>query len=211
MRRFSLCLISAILLLTACGDGDEAVSAAPATTEAPLAEQTAEVTVSGTELPPFPDGIQVSDDAAADPAIGTVAPTLTGTNFAGETVSVEPGGSATVVMFVAHWCSHCQREVPVVQQMVDDGMLPAGVELVAVSTAVREGDPEYPPQSWLTDEGWTSAIMRDSAANDAVLSYGAGGFPYVVYLDADNVVVARSAGELAPTMIETLWLAAAGS
>jgi thiol-disulfide isomerase/thioredoxin len=211
-----MCLISAALVLAACGGSDEAASDGAANgstevTEVPLTDQTADVTVSGDLLPAFPEGVQVTDDPSADPAIGTVAPTLTGTNFAGESVAVEPGGSATVVMFVAHWCSHCQREVPVVQQMVDDGKLPAGVELVAVSTAVREGDPEYPPQSWLAEEGWTSSIMRDSAANDAVLSYGAGGFPYVVYLDADNVVVARSAGELAPSMIESLWLAAAGS
>ena len=172
----------------------------------PLAEQTAPVTVTGDPLPPMPPQIPVTEPGN-DTAIGQVAPDLTGTDFVGEPVEIVADGTPRVVMFVAHWCPHCQREVPAVQGLVDDGLLPDGLELVIVSTAVREGDDGYPPQRWLEAEGWTGQIMRDADSFDALVAFGAGGFPFSVYLNGNHEVVARSAGELPVDIITQLWLA----
>lgn len=173
-------------------------------------QQIASVTIDGDPLPAFPEGVQITD-SSNDPAVGLVAPTLSGTNFDGSAVVVSPDGTPRVIMFVAHWCSHCQREIPVVVDLINEGKLPDGLEILAVSTAVQEGQPKYPPQDWLIDENWPGPVMRDSAEFDAVRSYGAGGFPYTVYLNGENEVVARSAGELGQDELEQLWLATAES
>jgi hypothetical protein len=47
--------------------------------------------------------------------------------------------------------------------------------------------------------------MRDDDDSSALLAYGGSGFPYVVYLDGENRVVARSAGELGRDGIVALW------
>ena len=72
--------------------------------------------VSGTPLPQFEPG------APSDPAVGLTIPTVTS-----PTGSIELDGTAKVILFLAHWCPHCQAEVPVVKAWVDAGNLPDDV------------------------------------------------------------------------------------
>ncbi len=174
----------------------------------PLGDQTAAIAVTGQPLDRMPSQIPVTEPDN-DPAIGQTAPEISGTDFAGSPVEIVADGTPRVVMFVAHWCPHCQREVPAVLDLIESGALPDGMELVIVSTAVRQDDENYPPQTWLQDEGWRGPIIRDSEEFDALLAFGAGGFPFSVYLNADHQVVTRSAGEIPPDIIEQLWLATA--
>ena len=69
----------------------------------PGLSQTQPVEVTGTALPTF-------DSDAPDTAVGTVAPTLVGSSFDGSPVVVKPG-RPTLLIFLAHWCPHCQHEV----------------------------------------------------------------------------------------------------
>src|SRR5262245_58095868 len=71
--------------------------------------QTRPVTVTGAPLPAF-------QDTTNDAAVGKVAPTLQGTNFAGQPVTIGKDGKPKAVVFVAHWCPHCQAEVPRISQ-----------------------------------------------------------------------------------------------
>lgn len=173
-------------------------------------EISASVSTEGTPLTAMPQLPTAVGDASNDPAIGQVAPTIIGTDFSGDSVTIEADGRGKAVIFLAHWCPHCQQEVPTVVDLYNDGKLPEGVDLYAVSTAVRAGDPNYPPNRWLAIEQWPLPVIRDSAASDAYSSYGAGGFPFAVYLDGENKVVARSAGELTPLQMESLWLSTLG-
>ena len=62
------------------------------------------VNVTGNPLPEFPG------NGSADPAVGLEAPVLKGRSFDGSKVTV--GGTTakpTLVMFMAHWCPHCQQ------------------------------------------------------------------------------------------------------
>lgn len=149
---------------------------------------TAPVEVDGEPLPAVGGG---SDD----PAVGELAPTLSGTSVDGEPMEIRPGDGPTIVMFLAHWCPHCQNEVPVVVDWLDDGRLPDDVDLVAVSTAVSEPRGNFPPSEWLESEGWTVPTLADDDASTALQAYGLGSFPYFVALDADGRVVARVVGE----------------
>lgn len=174
------------------------------------AAQIAEVQVVGASLDPMPAQIPVTE-SSNDPAVGQIAPDVIGTDFDGTPVTITADGTPRVIMFVAHWCPHCQREIPAVKALIDDGAVPEGLEIVVVSTAVREGDPNYPPQAWLENESWPGPVLRDSAEFDALFAFGAGGFPFTVYLDSAHRVVARSAGELPEDIIRQIWLATAES
>jgi thiol-disulfide isomerase/thioredoxin len=148
-----------------------------------------EPTVDGNPLTPF-------RATAGDDAIGLQAPVITGEDFNGEAVTIGQPGNPTAVAFLAHWCSHCQAEVPRVQAWLDGGGGVDGVDILSVSTAVNSARGNYPPSEWLDREGWEAPVLLDDSNNLAHLSYGGGGFPYWVFLNADGTVAARSAGEL---------------
>lgn len=146
------------------------------------------VSTSGGPLPPLPEG------GGADPAVGALAPELRSERAEG-TVTVEPAadGEPTMLVFLAHWCPHCQAELP---QLVDLGEAGAfdGVRTVAVLTSTDEDRPNYPPSAWLDEEGWTGDRFFDDESSAAAAAYGVTSFPYVVYVDADGTVTRRHAG-----------------
>ncbi|MGH1491731.1 MAG: TlpA family protein disulfide reductase [Acidimicrobiales bacterium] len=172
--------------------------------------ETAAVELIGESISPLPEGVRVSD-ADTDPEYGNVAPTLIGTGFDGAEVKIEPDGKAKAIYFLAHWCPHCQEELPLVQSLLDDGVVPDGLEVYAVSTGVNDGGGNYPPSDWFVDEGFTATVVRDDDAASAFVGYGGAGFPYVVYLDSEHRVVARSSGNLDGATTSQLWdIASAG-
>lgn len=173
-------------------------------------QQTAEVEINGDPIAPMPAQLQVTD-LSTDPAAGTVAPDLIGTDFLGDEVTIEADGRPKAVYFLAHWCPHCQEEVPVVQSLIDEGLVPAGLDVYAVSTAVDGTRGNYPPQAWLERADFTPLVLRDDDAGSAFQAYGGSGFPYVVYLDGENRVIARSAGNLPADSIVSLWDTAAAA
>lgn len=166
-------------------------------------DATAPVTVEGDALPTV-EGAAVFGDTS-DPAVGLTAPTITGTDFSGEEITIAPDGRPKVVYFLAHWCSHCNNEVPQIVDLLEEGSKPDGVDIYAVSTAVLEDQANYPPNNWLSFGGWTEPVMRDSETQEALVSFGAGGFPYAVYLDGDHTVISRSAGEMGKDAILESW------
>jgi thiol-disulfide isomerase/thioredoxin len=147
-----------------------------------------DVTVEGDALVP-PGG-------GADEAVGVRAPQLRGQDFSGATVVIAPDGRPKVLAFVAHWCPHCQAEVPRIAQWLDAHELPGDVELYFVSTGTDANRPNYPPSEWLAAEGVGDVpTLVDDEAYSALRAYGAGSFPYLVYLDAEHRVVLRTEGE----------------
>src|SRR5205807_1210728 len=88
----------------------------------------AKVTVEGASLPTYPDS------GAADTAVGHDVPTLVGKKLgSGGPITIAPDGRPFVVAFVAHWCPHCQAEVPRLVALQKTGEL-SGVRVVAVAT-----------------------------------------------------------------------------
>lgn len=170
----------------------------------------APVDVLGDAIPAMPQGVNITTPDS-DPAVGMKAPELVGTDFTGEEVSIKADGRPKVIFFLAHWCPHCQQEVPQVISLSEDGSKPEGVDFYAVSTAVDASLANYPPARWLGNENWSFPIVRDNATSDAHEAYGQGGFPYTVYLDGDNNVLFRSAGQLQPAVAIELWNLTAAS
>ena len=148
------------------------------------------VTVTGTPLPSY------DSKATPDPAVGTKPPELSGQTFDGSAVSIVPGGKAKLVVFIAHWCPHCQAEVPRLVQWMASGSKPASLDVVAVSTAVSEPRGNYPPSAWLSQANFTVPTLTDDAKQAAAEAWGLSGYPYLVLLKADGTVAARISGEL---------------
>ena len=68
-----------------------------------------ETTITGQGLPEFAGE---NDDNVAR---GLEAPIFSGPNEKSEIVTLEKDGNAKVLLFLAHWCGFCQKEVPVMQ------------------------------------------------------------------------------------------------
>lgn len=131
-----------------------------------------------------------------DPAVGMTIPSITGTGFDGEQIELGPDGTAKVILFVAHWCPHCQREVPLLAEHLAEQPMPDDVELLTVSTGVEVGAENYPPEEWLASEDWTAPVIADDEDGTIARTFGLSAFPYFVVVDAEGTVVARATGEL---------------
>jgi cytochrome c biogenesis protein CcmG, thiol:disulfide interchange protein DsbE len=100
------------------------------------------------------------------------------------------------VIFAAHWCPVCQREVPKIQDWLDEDSLPEEVDVYLVSTNAQADGPEYPPSEWLGGLGWSEPVLLDNADQFAAVTWGLPGYPYMVFVGADGAVVQRASGEL---------------
>ena len=187
-------IVAVILVATGGGNAKKASGVgAKATTEV-----AAEVTVTGTKLPAY-------TAAKTDPAIGLAAPKLGSVDFQG--TNVEAGGvtgKPYAIMFFAHWCPHCQAEVPRLVSLAKAGQI-AGVDVMGVATGTSKANPNYPPSAWLDREGWPFGVMVDDARFTAAGAYGLTGYPYMVFVDAQGKVVGRTSGEVAPEDVAKIF------
>lgn len=147
-------------------------------------------------------------DPTTDPAVGMPAPVLIGEDYEGNTVRVDGATEGpTMVVFLAHWCPHCNNEVPRLNQLRDEGAFPADLNIVAVSTAIDPSRPNFPPSQWIVDKDWTYPVIADGIDPNAeppflgAGAYGVDGFPFVTLIDADGNVAARWSGEREPEQV----------
>ena len=153
-----------------------------------------EITVTGEALPAFD-----SVSSATDAAIGMPAPVVSGKGFTGTEITTDGAGTPTLLVFLAHWCPHCQREVPLLVQWEKDGKTPTGVDVIAVATGTDPANPNYPPSEWLAREEFPALwpVIADSADKKAANAFGLSGYPYFVLVDAQGKVFKRASGEVA--------------
>jgi cytochrome c biogenesis protein CcmG, thiol:disulfide interchange protein DsbE len=166
-------------------------------------EQTRPVTVIGTTLPKLGEG--------SDPAVGQEIPEVKGQSFDGSPIDIRNDGRAKLVLFVAHWCPHCQREVPLLTTYLRSHPLPSGVDLYTVATATSASSPNYPPSAWLAKVGWKAPVMADSADTKAADAFGLPAFPFFVAVDGAGKVVARTTGEISTDDFAALAAKALGN
>jgi thiol-disulfide isomerase/thioredoxin len=135
------------------------------------------------------------EDPDNDPARGKIAPVLNGFSFDGAPLTVAPTGKPMLVVFLAHWCSHCNAEVPRLIEWKNSGTMPADMEVFGVSTGARDDAPNWPPSQWVVDKGWPWPVMADSEDQNAALAFGVSGYPGMILLDGNGKVLARRSGE----------------
>ncbi len=188
--------IGAAIALVVVIAGAIAIAASSDDEQAPVpagVEQVRTIRVDGTSLP------RLAADPA-DPAIGLVAPTLTGQSFDGTPVTTQ-SDRPRLLVFLAHWCPHCQREVPLLVTWESEGGVPEGLDVIGVSTGVDSDAPNYPPSAWLEKEGFPWPVIADDADRTGAAAMGLPGFPYFVLLRADGTVALRTSGEIDPAAL----------
>jgi cytochrome c biogenesis protein CcmG/thiol:disulfide interchange protein DsbE len=180
----------AAVLATRGGDDD---AAAPSASVVDFGK----VTVSGDPL--------AQDEGPDDPAIGTKLPTITGTDYAGRPTSIEPGKDGPLMIVVmAHWCPHCNREIPLLVDWKKSGKVPDGLQVVGVSTAVSSAAPNYPPGNWLDGLGWDWPVIADDEPQTAASALGTTGYPFLMFVDANGELIYRSSGEMPIEQVQQL-------
>jgi thiol-disulfide isomerase/thioredoxin len=170
-------------------------SDAGATASTPV--ERAPVTVVGNPLATFAD-------SGADHAVGKPIPTLEGQSlFDGSTMTIGPTGKPQVLMFVAHWCPHCQREVPLVAKLAKHKKL-FGADVATVATGTVPNYPNYPPSAWLERVHWPFPVMADSTKFDGATAFGLSSYPYFVFVDAKGKVAGRASGEIPSSQLKQI-------
>lgn len=174
---------------------DDGGSAAPGAT----ISETQPVEVVGTPLPQL-------DGSAVDAAAGMPMPLIEGARFDGSPITIGgPTGQATMYVFLAHWCSHCNAEIPELAELEERGDIPDELNVVGISTAVAPDRDNYPPSEWVVDKGWPWDVMADDELATAFVASGGSGFPYTVLVDADGNVIARAEGSRPADVIKA-WI-----
>jgi thiol-disulfide isomerase/thioredoxin len=183
-------VIAVVVAVVAGGGGDNAAA---------TKWEIAPVKVSGTPLPDF------DKNASSDPAVGDTVPTLQGRSvYDGSRVTIGPDsgdGKPQMVVFVAHWCPHCQAEVPRLVELAKQGVFD-GVQVSAVATGTTEQGGNYPPSAWLQDVDWPFPVMADSPTGTAAQAYGLTSYPFFVLVNPDGTVAGRGVGELTDEQVE---------
>jgi thiol-disulfide isomerase/thioredoxin len=201
--RKTFLIIGAVVLLAAAiaigfsGGSDSSTTTAPrVTVEGQVGSgEYQPVTVVGDVLSPLGDG---NGNPASDAAMGKTPPTLNGYTFAGKPVTIAPGANSQPLMlvFLAHWCPHCNREVPRLIDWQEQGLVPEGLRVIGVTTSSRNDQANWPPSDWIEEMKWPFEVFVDSEEGSAANAYGVDGFPFIVIVNAEGQVVGRHSGEL---------------
>jgi thiol-disulfide isomerase/thioredoxin len=177
-------VIAAVAAILITGGDDDSPESQPGV------EETRPVTITGQALPTYDGAV------SPDPAVGMTLPGISGQNFAGDAVAITDDGKAKVVVYAAHWCPHCQKEIPLLAADLAANPLPANVDMYVVSAAGNSTYPNYPPSAWLAGVNWPTPVIADDTSASAGTALGVSEYPYFVFVDANNKVVNRVTGEI---------------
>lgn len=183
------------------GGNDGSGRAATTTTAAPTSTAPWEtsdayggaVTIVGNPLP-------VLGSATTDTAVGLPLPQISGTDFAGNPLTIAANGKAKLIVALAHWCPYCNSEVPILRDWYAAG-IPEGVEVISLSVYTDPTRSNFPPAAWLSDAGWNLPLIADDDTQTLVATLGIPAVPFWLIVAADGTILERATGQV-PT--ETL-------
>ena len=70
---------------------------------------------------------------------------MSGADYDGQPITIDAAADGpTMVVLLAHWCPHCNDEIPRLNEWRDSGDVPEGLDVVGVSTGGRPGERELP-------------------------------------------------------------------
>jgi thiol-disulfide isomerase/thioredoxin len=130
--------------------------------------------------------------------VGERAPSFTAETVDGGDVSVGEGGApATMLVFFATWCPHCQHEAPILSEL--EGQYD-GLRMVMVGID-GEDNPEK-VREFVERYGIESPAVYEPALGS---EYRVSGYPTTYMLDKDNEVIGAHSGE-APREVYEGWI-----
>jgi cytochrome c biogenesis protein CcmG, thiol:disulfide interchange protein DsbE len=189
-----IAVLGVVIALVVGGDGGDDDDDSGANMYRPVA-------VEGEALAPFSEEIRRGD--VDDPAVGEAVPVVSGVDYVGNEITIDPANDGpTMVVLLAHWCPHCNDEIPVLNEWRDSGEIPDDLDIVGVSTGVSSDAPNYPPDEWLVEKDWQWPVLADDRPPDenspppAMGAYGGTSYPTMVLIDGDGRVNQRLSGEV---------------
>jgi len=156
----------------------------------------ATVTVVGSPLP-------VLGSAATDAAVGLPLPEITGTDFAGNSLTIAADGKAKLIVALAHWCPYCNAEVPILMDWYPAGV-PEGVEVISLSVYSDPAKANFPPATWLRQARWDLPLIADDEARTLVTTLGIPAVPFWLLVSADGTVMERGTGQVEAAALDTI-------
>ena len=183
--------IAAIFAVLASGGSDTTTTTTvPSGNGSAVAAEYQPITITGDALTPL-------GDSGTDASAGAPGPAMKGYTHAGAPIEVASAkGAPTMLVFLAHWCPHCNREIPRLIDWKEQGLVPDNLRVVGITTASRNDQANWPPSEWIQTMKWPFEVMADSETQQAAAAYGVDGFPFMVILDAQGKVAKRFSGEV---------------
>jgi len=131
------------------------------------------------------------------PAVRYVPPLQGADMITGDSVTLHPTGRPLLVVFWAHWCPHCQVEMPRIEEMYDqDGG--DKYDIITVATFVRRGigaDGYSTPEDFVQSAGLTMPVILDSTGQIA-RRWGVDGTPEMFIIEpSGREILADLTGE----------------
>jgi len=140
--------------------------------------------------------IKMPKRGTIDPAMGINAPEITGSSFENQPIQIRPSGKVTIILFLAHWCPHCQSEVDMLGPWIIDNSIPKNLTFISVATSIDKSRPNYPPDIWLNQKDWPVKTIVDDKENSIVKAFGITSFPTWIILDEKGKVYNRFSGSI---------------
>lgn len=183
-------IAATLVFVLSRSDDDTAAATTEPTTTRPRTTTTTRPGTTGT------GGGDLSVSGTATP--GEAAPQLSGTDMiTGQPVSLAAmRDRPTLVVFWAHWCPHCQKEMPVVEQVANQQAGSFNVLTVATAIKAQPAQEQYSsPERFIETTSLTMPTLRDGT-NSASNAYGIEGFPSFYMVDTNGNLVGSASGEL---------------
>lgn len=131
---------------------------------------------------------------------GTQAPEFTADTVDGGSVSVGEGSAdATMLVFFATWCPHCQNEAPIISDLEDEY---EDLRIAMISVDAAQGDNPEKVRGFMEEYDIQSPAVYEPSLGP---EYQVSGYPTVYVLDGNGEVVAANSGE-APREVYEEWI-----
>lgn len=130
---------------------------------------------------------------------GETAPEFSGENVNGGGNVSLGGGDATMLVFFASWCPHCQREAPTISELESEY---EGLDVVMAGIDGEQGDDAEAVRQFVeTYDIESPAIYQPELGGE----YNVSGYPTVYVLNGEDEVVGAHSGE-APKAVFEGWI-----
>jgi thiol-disulfide isomerase/thioredoxin len=143
-----------------------------------------------------------SEAAETSTAVPEVLPDFTLADMDGSPRSIRSwSGKSMIVNFWATWCAPCRREIPLLRQ-IQQQRGGEGFQVVGVAVDFREDVIKYAKEIGID----YPVLIGEQDGLDAVTQFGQGslGFPFTVFTDSRQRIVAFHLGEIEPAQAEAL-------
>lgn len=120
-------------------------------------------------------------------------------NSGGGNVSLDGDQRATMLVFFASWCPHCNNEAPIISDLESQY---DGLKTVMIGIDNTQGDSADTTRQFVEDYDIESPAIYEPQLGQ---EYNVSGYPTVYVLNSDNEVVAAHSGE-APREVYEGWI-----